>query len=62
MATEKRNADAWLKRATDLLAESLAAWEDEEDSVKEEKADHIAELTTFFDAWTAGIPNPPRPA
>lgn len=38
----------WLRRATDLLRESLDAWQGEEDSVKEEKAEHIADLEKFF--------------
>lgn len=37
------------ERATDLLAESLDAWEGEEDSVKEEHEDLIADLNAFFE-------------
>jgi hypothetical protein len=40
--------EKWLARATDLLAESLDAWEGEEDSVKEEHEEHIAALNKFF--------------
>ena len=52
--------DYWLDRATDLLAESLAKWEDEEDSVKQEKASHIRDLNAFFCDWQASKP-PMRP-
>lgn len=35
--------------AVDLVRASLAAWEDEEESVKEEHAAHIASLRTFIE-------------
>jgi hypothetical protein len=38
----------WLDRATVLLTDTLSKWEDEEESVKEEKADHIDALKAFF--------------
>lgn len=37
------------ERATDLLSESLDAWEDEEESVMEEHEDLIADLNAFFE-------------
>ena len=49
----KRTKQYWLDRATDLLAETLSKWEDEEDSVQEEKADHIADLKRFFDEFNS---------
>ena len=42
---------AWFNRALDLLSETLSKWEDEEESVKEEKADHIDDLNKFFADW-----------
>jgi hypothetical protein len=55
---DKHDPAVWLERATNLLAESLDKWEDEEESVKEEKADHITELNQFFDDWNANKPTP----
>lgn len=43
-----QKARTWLKMATELLVETLSNWEGEEDSVKDEKADHIADLERFL--------------
>jgi hypothetical protein len=43
--------DKWFLRAVALLADSLSAWEDEQDSVQEEHAEHIADLNAFFDEY-----------
>lgn len=54
MTPATTNSDLqWLVRAVALLADSLSAWEDEEESVQEEKADHIADLNQFFDEYMA---------
>jgi hypothetical protein len=55
------NTAAWLKRALELLSESLDHWEGEENSVQEEKADHISNLNAFFNAWQEQTHLPPPP-
>lgn len=45
------DSDRWLERAMELLSESHRAWDDEEDSVKEEHSYHIKRLRVFFDDW-----------
>lgn len=46
--------DKRLERAIELLSETLSKWEDEEDSVQEEKAEHIEELNEFFSSIEKG--------
>lgn len=41
--------ESWFNRAVDLLAENDTAWENEEESVKEEKEDLIDSNTKFFE-------------
>jgi hypothetical protein len=48
--------DQWMTRALELLGETLERWEGEEDSVKEEKADHIADLKAFLEDWKQNAP------
>lgn len=52
---------AWLTRAVALLAKNQSAWDDEEDSVKEEKAELISELEHFFEELAADNPLEPKP-
>ena len=50
-----RVIEKWAKRADTLLGDTLMAWEGEEESVKEEHADHIAELEAFVNAKPAAV-------
>jgi hypothetical protein len=44
-----RELESKLERAMGLLGETLDAWEGEEDSVKEEHAEHIADIQMFLE-------------